>query len=93
MFIVNFLAVIFGVPFGFGVAFWAAATLLNHSNSLGDSHGAASLYTSGVTYTDKSDKMKFGEVARKEYIAYHTPKRAAYPIAPKGKEHVERSKK
>ena len=92
MIVINILAVLFGVPFGFGLAFWVGATLLNKSNSFGDSHGAASLYSSGVTFTDKEDKMKVSEVARQEYIDHHIPKKAAYKVAPRGLDLIERPK-
>lgn len=89
----DFFAFIFGTGLGFGLALYIAASLLNKNNNLGDSKGQANLYSSGVTFTDKTDRMGVTEKKRQEYVDQHSPKVPAYPTAPRGKQQVEKMRK
>ncbi|MBO4495080.1 MAG: hypothetical protein J5752_04415 [Clostridiales bacterium] len=89
---INFLAAIFGAGLGFGLAFFIAATILNKNNNLGDSHGEDYLYSGGVSFTDRDDKLKTNDKQTTEYLAMHQPQKAAYPTAPYGKALVQRPK-
>ena len=89
---INFLAAIFGAGLGFGLAFFIAATVLNKNNNLGDSHGESYLYSGGVSFSDKDDKLGTSDKLMNGYIALHQPQRPSYPTAPYGKNQVERPK-
>lgn len=90
--IINFLAAIFGAGLGFGLAFFIAATILNKNNNLGDSRGEDYLYSGGVSFSDRDDKLRTGDKQMNEYIAMHHPQKATYPTAPYGKALVQRPK-
>ncbi len=91
--VINFLAFIFAAALGFGLAFWIAATILNKNNNIGDSRGESRLYSSGVSFTDISDKMSRKEDVMHNYIDHFRPKKASYPTAPRGRDLVEKPKK
>ena len=63
---IEFLAFIFAGGFGFGLAFWIASTVLNHSNNYGDYHADASYYSASVHFT--SDEKLKNSNSRGSYV-------------------------
>ena len=81
---IEFFAFIFAGAFGFGLAFWIAATVLNNSNNYGDYHADASYYSASVHFT--SDEKLKNSNSRGSYVGMGVFKKPTAPLAPKGKE-------
>jgi len=65
------LALVFGIPAGFGLAFWLFASRLEKSNNIGDSTGEPSIYTDGMRYIDRTDRMGMSGKKTDEYLDAH----------------------
>jgi hypothetical protein len=82
------LAFIFACAFGFALAFWIAATLLNNSNNYGDYHADASRYSASVHFT--SDERLKNSNSRGSYVGMGVFKKPTAALAPKGKELIQK---
>ena len=80
---IEFFAFIFAGGFGFGLAFWIAATVLNNSNNYGDYHADASYYSARVHFTGERE-------GRDSYIPLGKSQNTSLPPAPKGRELVQK---
>lgn len=85
---IEFLAFIFACAFGFGLAFWIAATALDNSNNFGDYHADASHYSASVNFT--SDENLTSKAGREGYVGEGAFKKPSVPLAPKGKELIQK---
>ena len=85
---IEFFAFIFAGAFGFGLAFWIASTVLNHSNNYGDYHADASYYSASVHFT--SDEKLKNSNSRGSYVGMGVFKKPTAPLAPKGKELIQK---
>lgn len=84
---VNLLAFLFASGVGFGLSCWILGTILEKSNSHGDSHGSKLDYGINVHFTARKDRMTKNE--RDTFINWYS-----HPIldvaAPSGTERVRR---
>ena len=85
---IDFFAFLFACAFGFGLAFWIAATVLNNSNNFGDYHAEASHYSASVNITNE-EKLK-SQVGRESYVGESHFTKPTIPSAPKGKELIQK---
>ena len=58
---VDFIALLFALGFGFGLSCWIFGTILEKSNNLGDSHGGSNDYKAYPKFTVRRDKMSKDE--------------------------------
>ncbi|MBO4473520.1 MAG: hypothetical protein J5750_01260 [Clostridiales bacterium] len=86
----EFLSFFFALGLGFGIAFWIAASLLNESNNFGDSHADPSSYMSEIEMVN--DSGAFDKYPQSSSLPRLGQKRSPVPLAPKGKELIEKSK-
>lgn len=54
---IDFIAVIFALAFGFGLACWICGNMLDKSNNIGDSRGTGKTYNAEVTFTSECNNM------------------------------------
>ncbi|MCR5057974.1 MAG: hypothetical protein K6A81_05090 [Clostridiales bacterium] len=80
---IEFFAFIFAGAFGFGLAFWIAATVLNNSNNYGDYHAEASYYSARVHFTSEKE-------GKDCYIPLGKSQKTSLSPAPKGRELVQK---
>ena len=84
---VNFLSFLFASGLGFGLSFWIYGTLLQKSNSIGDSTGSKYDYDVHVNFTVKKDRMSNNE---KNSFSSTYAKRIDEAAGPRGTEQVRR---
>lgn len=62
----EFLAALLAIGFGFGLAFWICGNMLNKSNNIGDSRGGSKTYQAETTFTSKCNRME--KTAYRTYV-------------------------
>ena len=67
--IINFLAGLLALGFGFGLAFWICGTKLDKSNNIGDSRGDGTTYNAETAFTSKCNRMD--RAWSREYLNQH----------------------
>ena len=85
--IINFLAGLLALGFGFGLAFWICGTKLDKSNNIGDSRGDGKTYHADTTFTAKCNRMD--RAWSREYLAQHADLKDVAG-GPAGQEQVRR---
>ena len=55
---IQFLAALLALGFGFGLAFWISGNMLNKSNNIGDSRGDGATYNAETEFTSRCDRME-----------------------------------
>lgn len=93
MVMIYIFLVVFGTATGIGLAMWILASKLEKRNSYGDNHGDATLYSTSLTITDRSERMAPKNDLMVNYINLHTPQKPQYPTVPRGGAPVEKVRK
>lgn len=70
--IIDLLAGLLALAFGFGLAFWICGTKLDKSNNIGDSRGDSKTYKAEATFTAKCNRMD--RSWSREYLYQHATK-------------------
>lgn len=55
---IEFLAALLALGFGFGIAFWYCGSKLDKSNNIGDSRGDGATYHAETKFTSRCDRME-----------------------------------
>ena len=70
---IEFLAGLFALGFGVGLACWICGTMLDESNNIGDSRGNSATYKAETTFTSKCNRMD--RSSSREYLRQNVTKK------------------